>query len=226
METMSTRRVQFIGYKKLKRFIVDYKQQRISFEYEQFKKDNIKVKDLEIPEITKDTDFDKTAEEIAGKDRLITQSRKTELKRLLERILVANNDNNNFSVLNEFKGHIEAVTGICVMVNGDKFVSASQDNTCKIWDLTTGEEITTLQGHEHAVSAIAVSPNGEIIASGSHDNTCKLWNIERGECSHTLTGHTDHIGYNAAMTFNPHGDQVAFGGPDNNISIHEVKTGR
>ena len=41
-------------------------------------------------------------------------------------------------------------------------VSGSADNTIKIWNTNTGNEIRTLKGHKSWVRCLVVLPNGEI----------------------------------------------------------------
>ena len=49
----------------------------------------------------------------------------------------------------------------------------------KLWDVETGEEITTLTGHTEPVESLAFSHDGKILASGSFDGTVLLWDWEK-----------------------------------------------
>jgi hypothetical protein len=64
-------------------------------------------------------------------------------------------------------------------------VSASADQTLKVWDLETGRALTTLQGHDDSVSACAVTPDGRRVVSASADQTLKVWDLETGACLFT-----------------------------------------
>jgi WD40 repeat protein len=57
------------------------------------------------------------------------------------------------------------------------------DNTIKLWNVETGEEIRTLKGHDSSVNSVNFSPDGKTLVSGSWDNTIKLWNVETGKKS-------------------------------------------
>jgi WD40 repeat protein len=59
---------------------------------------------------------------------------------------------------------------------GDIF-AASSDNTVRVWDLETGEELLRLEGHTDKLWDIDVSADGRFVASGSHDGTLRLWDI-------------------------------------------------
>ena len=62
-------------------------------------------------------------------------------------------------------------------VSGNYFITGSDDNTIKLWNLNTGELELTLSGHSRTVSSVAVS--GDKIVSGSADNTIKMWQLQR-----------------------------------------------
>jgi WD40 repeat protein len=63
-------------------------------------------------------------------------------------------------------------------LHGKTLASGSYDNTIKLWNLATGEEIRTLRGHSQSVRSIAISPDGKTLASGSADNTIKIWRLK------------------------------------------------
>jgi WD40 repeat protein len=58
--------------------------------------------------------------------------------------------------------------------------------TVKLWDVTTGQELFTLQGHQDAIHGVAFSPDSRWLASASMDTTVKLWDVQTGQLLHTL----------------------------------------
>ena len=65
--------------------------------------------------------------------------------------------------------------------DGTMIVSASADQTLKVWDGRSGAERFTLSGHAGAVIGCAVSADGATIVSASDDKTLKVWDrAERG----------------------------------------------
>ena len=48
----------------------------------------------------------------------------------------------------------------------------------RLWEVATGEEITTFWGHPTDVQSLAFSPDNTLLASGSHDCTILLWDVK------------------------------------------------
>ncbi|MYA70932.1 hypothetical protein F4009_10625 [Candidatus Poribacteria bacterium] len=48
----------------------------------------------------------------------------------------------------------------------------------RLWEVATGEEITTLWGHPTDIQSLAFSPDNTLLASGSHDCTILLWDVK------------------------------------------------
>jgi WD40 repeat protein len=65
-------------------------------------------------------------------------------------------------------------------------ISGSSDRTIKIWDVSTGKCLETLQGHSHWVSSLALSQDAKMLISGSWDETIRCWDIPTGQCLQTL----------------------------------------
>ena len=72
---------------------------------------------------------------------------------------------------------------MAVLADGCLALSGSDDNTLRLWDLTSGQTLHTLQGHTHWVRAVAVLADGRRALSGSYDNTLRLWDLQTGKSS-------------------------------------------
>ena len=53
--------------------------------------------------------------------------------------------------------------------------TASEDQTVKIWDTITGEEILTLRGHQHTLTSLSYSRDGKRLASADNQGIIRIW---------------------------------------------------
>ncbi len=60
------------------------------------------------------------------------------------------------------------------------------DNTVRLWDLNTGQEVRVFRGHANTVSAVAFSADGKYVISASADGTIRIWDKESGDEQRTL----------------------------------------
>ena len=98
-------------------------------------------------------------------------------------------------------------------------MSGSSDDTIKIWNITTGECLETLEGHSDIISSI-IKINRDIIVSGSYDKSIKIWELT-GKCLRTLEGHVFAV--NCLIRINE--TVIASGGNDNSKKIWNITTG-
>jgi WD40 repeat protein len=59
--------------------------------------------------------------------------------------------------------------------NGTRLATGSWDNTAKVWDAGSGQELLTLRGHTDWVYGVAFSPGGKRLATSSRDNTVQVY---------------------------------------------------
>ena len=60
---------------------------------------------------------------------------------------------------------------MAVTPDGQRAVSASDDKTLKVWEVSSGRELRTLNGHSGWVNAVAVTPDGQRAVTASEDHT-------------------------------------------------------
>jgi WD40 repeat protein len=59
-------------------------------------------------------------------------------------------------------------------------LTASEDNTTRIWNAESGNEIAVLRGHTNRVMRAAFSSEGNRVVTVSHDDTARVWDVESG----------------------------------------------
>lgn len=93
-------------------------------------------------------------------------------------------------------GHTQVVKTMTLHPQQPFLASGSSDKTIRLWDLRTGELVTTLPQHRLPVNALTFSPDGTWLASGSSDRSVCLWRIQTDNHKLTVTPQrtlTDHI---------------------------------
>ncbi len=86
------------------------------------------------------------------------------------------------------------VSGVALSADGKLAVSASWDQTLKVWEVVSGRELRTLAGHTKAVTGVALSADGKLAVSGSEDRTMKVWEVASGSCLATFTCEANVLG--------------------------------
>ncbi|HXJ56675.1 MAG TPA: serine/threonine-protein kinase [Verrucomicrobiae bacterium] len=66
-------------------------------------------------------------------------------------------------------------------LDGLRVVTASQDNTARVWDAITGEPITEPLRHESTVWSAQFSPDGLRVLTASADGTVQIWDANTGQ---------------------------------------------
>ena len=75
------------------------------------------------------------------------------------------------------------MTSVSFSPDGTKVASGCRDKTVKLWDVTSGECLQTLEGHSSSVYSVSFSSDGTKVASESRKY--KIWNTSTGECTFT-----------------------------------------
>ena len=89
----------------------------------------------------------------------------------------------------EFGQHLVTLTGqewlvlnIAISPDGKTGLSASWDETIRLWDLDTGACLRTFEGHVGEINAVKYSPDGHYAFSCGGDEKVRMWHLESSEC--------------------------------------------
>jgi WD40 repeat protein len=100
--------------------------------------------------------------------------------------------------------------------NGKYVISGGNDQTLRMWEVSTGEEVNILKGHDDPVNSVSVSLNGKYLVSASWDGTLRLWDAGKGKKLKIFIGHES--GANA-VAFSPNAEFMVSGGDDNTLRL-------
>lgn len=139
----------------------------------------------------------------------------------------------NGALLQTSFGHISTIWSLAISPDGALAASGSGslleapgtgENTIKLWRLSDGVVVRTLQGHSADVWSVRFSPEGTLLASGSGDKTIKLWRVSDGAPVRTLAGHSAEV---LSVAFTPDGLTLASGSrhPDNTLKFWRASDG-
>ena len=108
------------------------------------------------------------------------------------------------------KGHTNGVFGMAFSADGKWIASASDDQTVKVWNATTGVATLTLRGQSNwLISHVVFSPDGKRLALSGRSISArggqgdvKVWDATTGQETLTLKGHSDEV---LSVAFSPDG---------------------
>jgi division protein 1 len=83
------------------------------------------------------------------------------------------------SKIKELPAHMDSITAMDFDAPWGMLVTASLDDTVRVWDLNAGRCIGQLEGHLSSVRCLQVEEN--IVATGSMDASIKLWDLSKAE---------------------------------------------
>ena len=79
---------------------------------------------------------------------------------------------------------------------GNLSLTSSADNTARLWDLQTGQELRRFTGHKGPVEWAVFSADGKTFVTGSDDGTARMWSVDYRDtmnylCTSLLRDFTD-----------------------------------
>ncbi|CAD5186718.1 guanine nucleotide-binding protein subunit beta-like [Musa acuminata AAA Group] len=130
-------------------------------------------------------------------------------------------------VLTGHKGYVSS----CEFVRDQdtRLITGSGDQTCVLWDVTTGQRISVFggefpSGHTSDVLSISInSSNSNMFVSGSCDATARLWDTRIA--SRAIRTYHGHHGDVNSVKFFPDGQRFGTGSDDGTCRLFDMRTG-
>ncbi len=69
---------------------------------------------------------------------------------------------------------MRSVLCVAFSPDGHRLATSSEDQTVRLWDAETGQEVLTLHGHTDIVPSVVFSPDGNRLVSAGADGTVQI----------------------------------------------------
>jgi WD40 repeat protein len=90
-------------------------------------------------------------------------------------------------------GHTDEVVSVTFSPDGKWLLSSSWDTTTRLWDVSSGRELTQFSGFGASVFASAFVPNTMQVVSAGWDQSAHIWDISSGNELQRFKGHSAPI---------------------------------
>ncbi len=120
-------------------------------------------------------------------------------------------------------GHTGAVTSVAFSPDGEYALTASDDKTLRLWDISTGREIRVFKGIKDYITSVAISQDGKYALTGSDDKIIRLWDISEGSQIRYFTGHTGAV---TSVAFSPDDECAITGSDDKTLRLWDISSSK
>ncbi|CAH3038298.1 unnamed protein product [Pocillopora meandrina] len=120
--------------------------------------------------------------------------------------------------VNSFQTHESDINGVRFYPSGEAFGTASDDATCRLYDLRADHELAVFS-KEHIIfgaAALDFSLSGELLFTGYHDYTMNVWDTLKAEQLSVYYAHDNRI---TCLEVSPDGTAVGTGSWDNTLRV-------
>lgn len=112
--------------------------------------------------------------------------------------------------------HSGNVVALAWSPDNRRIVTACEDGTAQVWDITSGNQVLVYHGHVGPVWTVDWSRDGRYIASGGDDHTVQVWDPTSGNLIYTYTGHSAPI---ESLAWSPDSQRVASASDDATVQV-------
>ncbi|XP_008309194.1 guanine nucleotide-binding protein subunit beta-5b [Cynoglossus semilaevis] len=120
--------------------------------------------------------------------------------------------------IQSFESHDSDINSVKFYPSGDAFASASDDATCRFYDLRADREVAVYKKDSiiFGASSVDFSLSGRLLFAGYNDYTINVWDVLKGTRTSILFGHENRV---SRVRVSPDGTAVCSSSWDNTLRI-------
>ena len=118
--------------------------------------------------------------------------------------------------------HERPVFGWAFSPDGSRLLTASEDQSTRLWDTETGEPVVLPMRHHAPVGTAAFSADGTLIVTSSADQVVQVWDVRRALRAATPVPHPDRV---FTVGFSPDGTALLTTAQDGVARVWDAATG-
>jgi hypothetical protein len=102
-------------------------------------------------------------------------------------------------------------------------ITASHDQTIKLWRVGTWQKTRTLTGYNEQIFALTLSPDGRTVVAGGWNGTLYFTDLATGRITRTVKAHSNTI---SGLSFTAEGKTLVSASLDRTVKLWDVASGR
>lgn len=133
-----------------------------------------------------------------------------------------------------FEGHAAAINEVALSRDGDLMISASDDNTVRVWVPIIKGEFLSIKAHSAAVRSACFNPvNSSQFATCSNDKCIKIWSVQHCKTktnatkfkSHDfITSFTNHNNWVRSVRYSQDGRLLCSAADDKTVRVYDLRS--
>jgi len=120
----------------------------------------------------------------------------------------------SFTAVRRLTGSLGGVEAVAFIPGSGQLLSATRGGELIVWDINSGEPVTTLHQHRHNVNSLVALGRGSLVAAGDEGGNIFIWDPTNKRITDRLTGHEGAV---RALALATNKQWLASGGRDGRV---------